>query len=82
MKRKIILLLLIITSCIQGKKSPDIEKEKSLIEKTIHSSIGWAKNKDLNLLFSVIANDSAFLEVHPGPKVVKGIEDFRKAEEF
>jgi len=58
------------------------EKEKLLIENTIHASIGWAKEKDIKLLYSVIAGDSSFLEVHPGPEVVKGFSDFRKAEEF
>jgi ketosteroid isomerase-like protein len=58
------------------------ENEKVLIEKTINASIGWAKNKDINLLYSVIDNDSSFLEVHPGPKVVKGFDEFRKAEDF
>lgn len=52
------------------------------IEKTIHNAIGWAKNKDLGMLYSTIARDSSFLEVHPGNKVVKGIDEFRKAEDF
>ncbi len=62
-----------------GFSSP---QEKMLIEQAINSSIGWAKTKDLSLLYSVIANDTNFLEVHPEGRVVKGIEDFRKAEAF
>jgi len=58
------------------------EKEKQLVEKAIHNCIGWAKDKDINLLYNTIANDSTFLEIHPNDKVVKGFEDFKKAEKF
>jgi ketosteroid isomerase-like protein len=77
-----IVLQLLIFSCQNKDPIISIEEEKHLIEKVINSSIGWAKNKDINLLYSVIANDSTFLEVHPGPKVVKGFTEFRKAEKF
>ena len=60
----------------------NIQSEKLLVEEAIRNSIGWAKNKDLTLLHSVIANDSAYLEVDPDNRVVKGFEDFRKAEKF
>jgi ketosteroid isomerase-like protein len=59
-----------------------IESEQQLVEKAIHNCIGWAKNKDINLLYSVIAIDTSFLEVHPNDKVVMGFEDFKKAEKF
>ena len=58
------------------------ETEKQLVEKAIHNCIGWAKDKDINLLYNTIANDSTFLEIHPNDKVVKGFEDFKKAEKF
>jgi len=57
-------------------------EEKEMIEKTIRGCIGWAKDKNLSYLYNIIANDSDYLEVHPGPKVVKGFSEFRKAEEF
>ena len=60
----------------------DIQNEKKLVEKVIHGSISWAKNKDINLLYSIIANDTSFLEIHPDEKVVRGFEDFKKAEKF
>lgn len=67
----------------QNTNNPfNIQQEKQLVEKVIHGSIGWAKNKDINLLYSIIANDTSFLEVHPDEKVVKGFEDFKKAERF
>ena len=33
--------------------------------------IGWAKTKDFRLLYSIIANDQDFLEVHPDGAVVR-----------
>ena len=60
----------------------NIQSEKKLVEKVIHNCIGWAKNKDINLLYSVIANDTSFLEIHPNNRVVKGFEEFKKAEDF
>ena len=60
----------------------NIQQEKQLVEKVIHGSIGWAKHKDINLLYSIIANDTSFLEVHPDEKVVRGFENFKKAEKF
>lgn len=54
--------------------------EQTLIERSIRDSIGWAKDKDFARLYAVIANDPDFLEVHPDGAVVKGFEEFRKAE--
>jgi len=54
--------------------------ELDRIEQAIRASIGWAKNKDLTLLYNTIANDPDFLEVHPEGAVVRGFEEFKKAE--
>ncbi len=62
-----------------GHAAPD-KAELARIEQAIRASIGWAKDKNLELLYSTIANDSNFLEVHPEGNVVKGFEEFRKAE--
>ena len=56
--------------------------ELGSIERSIRDSIGWAKTKDFRLLCGIIANDPDFLEVHPDGAVVKGFEDFKKAEMF
>ena len=71
-----------IMSCNKNINSFDPVAEKASIENTIRSSIGWAKDKDIKLLYSVIANDDNFLEVHPEGKVVSGFKDFTKAESF
>ena len=38
---------------------PD-EKERSEVEQCIHDSIGWALNKDIDRLFSIVARDENF----------------------
>jgi hypothetical protein len=78
----LLFILLIISGCSSSKKDFDIEKEKFLVEKAINGSIGWAKDKNLAYLYNIIANDSSFLEVHPGNRIIKGFREFRKAEEF
>ena len=65
---------------ISGKT--DIEQEKLSIHEIIQHTIGWAKEKDTVLLYGIIADDKNYLEVHPGGKVVKGIEQFREAEKI
>ncbi len=60
----------------------DISSESQIVEETIRNSIGWAKNKDIALLYSVIANDTNYIEVDPDKNIVKGFQEFRKAESF
>jgi len=70
------------SSCNKPANTFNIQKDKQLVKKAIHSSIGWAKNKDIDLLYSVIASDSNYVSVHPEDKVVKGFSEFKKAEKF
>ena len=80
----IVLLLTITNRCIYQTKPIEIDKsnEIALIEKAIHGSIGWAKNKDFKLLYSIIANDSNYLEVDPNPEIIRGFDEFKKNEVF
>jgi ketosteroid isomerase-like protein len=48
----------------------------------IHASIGLAKEKDIQLLYTVIANDSNYLEVDPDGSLIKGFIAFKKNEDF
>lgn len=75
-------ILLALHACNAIIKEDPVNKitETKLIQQAIHNSIGWAKNKDFHLLHSVIANDSAYLEVHPDGLVVRGFNEFKKAE--
>jgi ketosteroid isomerase-like protein len=77
------LTALVIMSCTERNTGNlHAEEEKAIIEKIIRNSIGWAKEKDLQLLYSVIADDSCYIEVQPTNRVVKGITEFKKAEDF
>ena len=76
------MVFIILLSCNQGSKPLNIEIERPLIEQAIRNSIGWAKDKDLDLLYSIIANDTNYVEVHPNDRVVKGFQEFKKAESF
>lgn len=84
--KKVILIIFICGLCCSCRKTVSENnsqyKEKEQIEKTIRAGIGWAGRKDIALLYSVIANDSAFLEVHPEGAIVKGFTEFKKAEKI
>jgi hypothetical protein len=60
----------------------DSEAELASVEEAIHGTIGWAKTKDFERLYGIIAHDPTYLEVHPEDAVVRGFEEFRRMEEF
>jgi len=76
--------LLIANCCTNQTRRVEIEKvkEMALIEQAIHGSIGWAKDKDFKLLYSIIANDSNYLEVDPNAGIIRGFDEFKKNEVF
>jgi hypothetical protein len=78
----ILLIVGIISVMTRGATMFDKEKEFAAVETAIRSSIGWAKDKDLDLLYSVIASDSNYTEIQPGDRVVRGIDEFKGSEAF
>jgi len=86
MKKEItfIVLCLFVIACTKSNKTPliNVDSEKELIEETIKNTIAWAKDKDTSLLYSIIADDENYLEVHPENTVVIGIKQFKEAERF
>jgi hypothetical protein len=50
-----------VVSCTR----PDPAAERAEIERIINNSIGWALTKDKDLLYSSLAQDSAFFIYHP-----------------
>jgi ketosteroid isomerase-like protein len=52
------------------------EAEIREISRTIDACIGWFKTKDFDLLFSVVAHDSAYVSVHPTDRVIRGWDQF------
>jgi len=82
---KILLLTSLIFGFVSCHNESDLFNrglEKQAVEKAIHGCIGWAKNKDINLLYSIIANDSNYLEVSPEGGITHGFENFKKNEKF
>jgi hypothetical protein len=77
-------LYLIMISCSDSKliRQTDDEAELAAVKSSIQGSIGWAKEKDFPLLYSIIANDSNYLEVDPDGSIIRGFDQFKKNEEF
>ena len=61
----------------------DIHKsEQNEVEKVIRDSIGWALTKDLERLFSIVAQDDDFFIYHPDSKsTIVGFDAFQKLGE-
>jgi ketosteroid isomerase-like protein len=75
------LVLAAASGCCE-KESFNAEVERAAIEKTVKDGIGWALTKDLDLLHSVIAQDSNLVIVNPDSSVIRGFDEFRKNEAF
>ena len=57
---------------------PD-EIDRAEVEKTIHACIGWALTKDLDRLYSALAQDDDFFIFHPDSKsTIIGFEAFKR----
>lgn len=66
----------------ENEKTSDKETEIKAVTTAIHNSIGWAKNKDFKLLYSIISNDSDYIEVDPDVVIIKGFDEFKNNETF
>jgi hypothetical protein len=79
----LIIILLPTLFCSNDPLKIDIEHEKAAIEKVIDISIGWAMDKNLDLLYSSVAQDSSFFIYHPDSKsTIVGFEAFTKLSPF
>lgn len=76
------ILLLIFNSCIQIAEEGEKDNEIEAITKSIDSCIGWFKNKDFDLLFSVISNDSDYTSIHPSNRIIRGFNQFKRNSEI
>jgi len=78
--KKVIVILLFYPALITNmfcQNSQNRENERKEIERIISSCIGWAKDKNLDLLYSVIANDTNYISVSPNKNVVRCFEDVK-----
>ena len=58
------------------------EIDQNKVEKIISDSIGWALTKDINRLFSIVAQDEDFFICHPDSKsTTLGFEAFQQLGE-
>jgi hypothetical protein len=58
------------------------EAERLAVEKIIHDAIGWALTKDVERLFSIVAQDDNFFIFHPDSEsTIIGFEAFEKLGE-
>ncbi len=80
----IILVMVLLISCHDKEigNREYLKVQRQVIEKTIKDVIGWAKSKDFELLYSIIANDSDYLEVDPDSGLIRGFSEFKKNEVF
>jgi ketosteroid isomerase-like protein len=73
----------ILAACRPAEPPPfNAAVERPLVEQAIRDCIAWAKNKDIDRLYRVIAADAGYLEVSPEGRVTRGIQEFKKAEKF
>lgn len=77
-----VIILFAVSVCSKPAKTSAENSEITLIENSIRNCIGWAKTKDFRLLYSIISNDSDYLEVDPGKGVIRGFDEFRKNEKI
>ena len=75
----IISCILISSSALSKKNITRKEKEIEAITFAIDNCIGWFKTKNVDLLKSIVADDSNFLAVHPTDKIVRGRAGFEKS---
>ena len=76
-------ILIIFSSCgdtnmtQQKNKAVPTEEDYRAVEQTIHNVFGWAVEKDFDLFFNTIADDSDFISVTPYDRVKFGVDAVR-----
>ncbi len=80
------LLILTVTALFslpacEGTPAIDSSAEKAEIKSAVENSIGWAIEKDKELLYSVLAQDADFFIYHPNENTIIGFEAFQNLVE-
>jgi len=69
---------LALLACCAPDAGNDPQAEKAAIKEVIHNSIGWATDKDTDLLYRSVAQDAGFFIFHPDSRsTISGFEAFR-----
>ena len=66
----------------EEKRSPQNADELKDVERAINNVFGWAVEKDFDLFFRTIADDSDFVAVTPYQRVKFGVEEVKKDTSF
>jgi ketosteroid isomerase-like protein len=61
---------------------PATVDERAAVEQTINNCLGWAVEKDFDLFYNTIADDSAFVSVTPYAKVKFGVAEVKAGAGF
>ncbi|MBN2356517.1 nuclear transport factor 2 family protein [candidate division KSB1 bacterium] len=79
-------MFLILTYGIMACKGPDVSynraEDRQAVETAIHNVFGWAVNKDFDLFFHTIADDSNFISVTPYNRVKFGSQAVKQDSAF
>ena len=74
---------LIILGCNRENENQlIIIKDSKVVEKSINDVFGWAVNKDFDLFFNTISDDSKFVSVTPYKKVKFGVQAVKNDTAF
>jgi len=60
----------------------DEAAERAAVEEAIRAMIGWAQNKDFDLLYATPVHDSTYLVVRPDDSMVRGYDEFLESAEW
>ena len=63
-------------------KAAQQAEDRIAVEQAINNVMGWAIDKDFELFFGTIADDSNFISVTPYKRVKFGVEDVKKDTSF
>lgn len=78
--------IVIICGCSSGGgeegETFDRSKEAAAVEETLNNVFGWAIDKDFDLFFKTIADDSTFISVTPYDRVKFGVRDVKSDTSF
>lgn len=78
----LLVLVTVWAACAQ-RAEIDVEAEMAEIEQAVNDGIGWAIDKDLDLLYSRMAQDDKLLIINPDSSRIEGFDAFQQtAQDF
>ena len=79
-----LILFCVFSSEIYSQENESIfyNKDVQAVEQAINNVFGWAVNKDFDLFFNTIADDSNFISVTPYKRVKFGFQDVKNDTAF